>query len=185
MNSEQVLVRVLTALETASARGVPLPRRVPSGPLPRRVPGGYSLPRRSGFEGPPLTPVRNPVAIGENAAGYLRGWRLGRAALRVHGPGRLAAEGVVGTAPPAAPPREIWRRRSAVRIRSAATRLVGLVVRILPEAEQPRYSEEFRAELSGLTGRHQLAYAARLLLSAPALRRSLREELRGDATRTR
>ncbi|MFF3867691.1 hypothetical protein [Micromonospora sp. NPDC001898] len=51
-----------------------------------------------------------------------------------------------------------------------------MTLRIIPEVERPRYGEEFWAELAELDGLlRQLAYATRLLISAPSLRRSLRE----------
>jgi hypothetical protein len=109
-----------------------------------------------------------------NVTGYQRGWWRGQDARVVAVP--MTAAG----ATPAY--RHAFLRWLVIRPGAAATRLVGLVVRALPEWERPRYSEEFRAELSSLKGFRQLTFAICLTLSAPALRRALRQQAYTDTT---
>ena len=57
--------------------------------------------------------------------------------------------------------------------------LLAVAVRLLPAGDRARYAEEFRSELTeiarvGAMRRAQLAYAARLVMSARRLRANLR-----------
>ncbi|PPK68004.1 hypothetical protein V5P93_007352 [Actinokineospora auranticolor] len=64
----------------------------------------------------------------------------------------------------------------------AGLRLLGGSIRLLPVPHRARYREEFRAEPAGIPDRgDQFRYAVRLLLRAPALRRSLRDPNRRAA----
>jgi len=90
-----------------------------------------------------------------------------------------------------------WRRRwrdlefqvrpaepvEAVPGHAAVSRLTAWAARLLPPADQPDYEELFRSELYDLaqsgSGRWaQLAYAIRVLIRAPQLRRELRAPAR-------
>ncbi|MEQ4301419.1 hypothetical protein ABNF97_08510 [Plantactinospora sp. B6F1] len=170
--ADEVVLRVLAGLRAAGGRDPgPPARRVSSDwPLPRRVPGLDPGPYAPWADRPLVPAVREASAIARNTSTYLRGWRLGNAALKVARP--MAANVAVPIPPPAAGG---IRRRIAARTGVTAVRLIGLVVQALPARERPRYQEEFRAELSRLTGLHQLGYATRLLLSMFALRRALRQ----------
>jgi hypothetical protein len=101
---------------------------------------------------------------------YQRGWRRGLDARLVTAPDATLAY------------RHGLLRRLVIRPGAVATRLVSLVVQALPEWEQPRYTEEFRAELTSLKGFRQLTFAICLTLSAPALRRALRQQEFTDTT---
>ncbi|MEO3778702.1 hypothetical protein ABGB16_17995 [Micromonospora sp. B11E3] len=123
----------------------------------------------------PLPVARDAASIAQHASYYFRGYQAG-ARVAVQSVGTPAA---VLPSPVIVPLPESGRRSSRVRTPAtiaSAMRLVGVVLRFIPEVERPRYGEEFRAELAELRGLRQLAYAARLLVSAPALRRSLRED---------
>lgn len=174
--ADDVVSRVLSGLRAAGDHRFTPISRAPSRdwPLPRRVPG--VLPRSySPWGDQPLVPaVREATAIARNTSSYLRGWRRGNEAVRAAGPTPVAAlAAVAATGPP--PVAAGVLRRIAVRPSVAAIRFVGVLVQLLPARERPRYHEEFRAELSRLTGLHQLGYVARLLWSAFALRRALRQ----------
>jgi hypothetical protein len=199
-DTDQVVFRVLSALRGSEPHEIPPPRLMPcqdplprrgasEAPLPLRTPGQNPMPRNPWpAGGAPLPVIRDAASIAQNTTGYFRGWRRGwEAVVKVEDSNKLmprAATAALARSAAAAPRNRFTRRRRAPRLRPTAMHLIGLVIRILPELERPRYGEEFRAELSGLNGLHQLAYATRLLLSAPALRRSLRAELPGAAKRT-
>ncbi|MGI5215038.1 hypothetical protein [Plantactinospora sp. CA-290183] len=173
-SADDVVARVLTGLRSAGPgdlRGTLTARRAPTDlPLPRRVPGTHPGSHSPWGDRPTVPAVRVATAIAFNTSSYWRGWRLG------HEAARTASLPAVATAvTPLPADRAGLLRRIAVRPGAAAVRLVGVVVHVLPEWERPRYHEEFRAELSRLHGLRQLGYATRLLLSAFALRRALRQ----------
>ncbi|MGX7675997.1 hypothetical protein [Plantactinospora sp. DSM 117369] len=173
--ADEVVLRVLAGLRAAGGpRSGPQPHRATSDwPLPRRVPGLDPGPYAPWADQPLVPAVREASAIARNTSNYLRGWRLGNEAVRAARPAAAAAVAARIPPPPALPGGV--RHRIAARTGAAATRLIGLVVQALPAPERPRYQEEFRAELSRLSGLHQLGYATRLLLSMVALRRALRQ----------
>jgi hypothetical protein len=77
-------------------------------------------------------------------------------------------------------------QRGARRVAPLAGRLLTAVARLLPARDQARYAEEFRSELAeiaraGAGRRRQLAYAARVVLSALRLRADLRAPRRRRA----
>ncbi|GAB3838990.1 hypothetical protein GCM10029963_05710 [Micromonospora andamanensis] len=169
--SDDVLRRVLAGLRDTGPEGILLPRHASvTAPLPRRIPGDnpMRLPAWAG-QWAPMPVTRDAASIAANAHYYFRGYRAG-AAVAVQ---RLDPGVAVLPTPIAAATAGSTRRSSRARTRRAAMRLVDVVLRVIPEVERPRYGEEFRAELAELRGLHQLAYAARLLIAAPALRRSL------------
>jgi hypothetical protein len=177
-DDDAVLLRVLGALRTESRHpAIPAPRRASCDErLPRRIPGANPGSHSPWPTQEPLRVVRDASSIAQTATGYMRGWRRGhKAALeRRLSPATTAA--AVARQPSSS---RAALRRIAFRPGAAASRLVGLVVQVLPQGERRRYHEEFRAELSRLQGLHQLAYAIRLLLSALALRHALRQQRPG------
>ncbi|MFI1196419.1 hypothetical protein ACH4T9_24635 [Micromonospora sp. NPDC020750] len=169
--TDEVLVRVLTQLRSdRRVAGIPPWHASPGGPLPRRVPGSnpMNLPAWAGQYAPQHV-MRNPTAIATNASHYFRGYRAGtERAFRAGGASAAVLPAPITITARARPARP--------RTRPAAIRLLTMALRIIPEVERPRYGEEFWAELAELDGLlRQLAYATRLLISAPSLRRSLRE----------
>ena len=172
-DDDAILLRVLGALRTESSlHTIPAPRRASCDErLPRRIPGANPGSHSPWPTQEPLRVVRDASSIARTATGYMRGWRRGHEAAleRRLSPATTAA----------AVARQPSSRRIAFRAGAAASRLVGLVVQVLPQGERRRYHEEFRAELSRLQGLHQLAYAIRLLLSALALRHALRQQRPG------
>ncbi|WP_207400549.1 hypothetical protein [Actinomadura roseirufa] len=71
------------------------------------------------------------------------------------------------------------REQAGVVVTGAAARTAAWAVRVLPAADRPRYSDEFRSELwelaaAGAGRREQFRYAARLLTRAPSLRIELK-----------
>lgn len=185
LDADQVILRVLAGLQERASHHVPRPRSVPSTDvLPNRVPGRNLRRRDPSADQPPPQPVRDASRIAVHTTNYFSGWRRGCEVADETRAGRLQPAGATITAAPVAAPREeVIRRRRTGRLRPAALRLVAIVVWILPELERPRYAEEFRAELSALHGPHQLAHVLRLLVCAPALRRSLRGAAPGAASR--
>ena len=179
-DDDAVLLRVLGALRTESrVHTIPEPRRASCDVrLPRRVPGANPGSHSPWATQEPLRVVRDASSIAQTATGYTRGWRRGHeAAQRRLSPATAAA----AAARQPSSSRGAALRRIAFRPGAAASRLVGLVVQVLPQGERRRYHEEFRAELGRLQGLHQLAYATRLLLSALALRHALRQQRPGTS----
>ena len=175
-DEDAVLLRVLCGLLTESRLNtIPEPRRATCDErLPRRIPGANSGSHSPRAAQKPLRVVRDASSIAQTA-GYMHGWRRGhQAALERRTSPAIAAASAVVSQPSAG--RGAALRRIAFRPGAAALRLVGLVVQVLPKRERRRYHEEFRAELNLLHGLDQLAYAVRLLLSAFALRRALRQQ---------
>jgi len=184
-DTDAVVSRVLSALQATTPRQVFPPRQVSCDiPLPRRTPGCYPGSHSPWGSGPPQRISREASSIAYNTMAYFRGWRRGHEVAQIGRPAQLVTAAAQTADSPVPPPRHAFLRRHGLRSGAAAARLVGLVVRVLPQWERPRYSEEFRAELSSLNGLHQLAYAVCLMLSAPALRRNLRQERRGELTGT-
>jgi hypothetical protein len=178
-DSDPVVYRILVALTADEQHHSFTPCRTGTGAsLPRRTPGQHPAsydPWRDRTQGP-VRIVRDAASIAHHTSGYFRGWNRGLETARTGGSALAAA-----VTAPASPPlvlRPSARRRPALRP-ATALRLVGLVVRVLPTLDRPRYAEELRAEMAALTEWQQLAYAVRLALSAPALRRSLRQEQLG------
>ncbi|MFF5172576.1 hypothetical protein ACFY3U_08085 [Micromonospora sp. NPDC000089] len=115
---------------------------------------------------------RDAAAIAVNTRRYFVGRRARQAQVRAAHPS--AADSAAG--PPTTTRIEAAAHPARERWRPAAGRIITVALRFVPAVERPRYGEEFRAELAQLQGPNQVAYAVRLLLSAPALRRSLRED---------
>ncbi len=174
--TDDVVVRVLEGLQrTGGVTGVS-PRHTPHlarDPLPRRVPGSNLLPRPSWAEQEaPLSVSRDAAAIAVSTRRYFQGkQRALKVAVRT-----THSSAAVAASPVALVRVQAGKRSSRERVRPAARRIVTVVLRFIPEVERPRYNEEFRAELAELRGLDQLAYAVRLLLSTPALRRGLRDD---------
>jgi DNA-directed RNA polymerase specialized sigma24 family protein len=82
--------------------------------------------------------------------------------------------------------RAIRRQGGAGRVAPVAVRLLAAAARLLPGGDRARYAEEFRSELweiahAGGGRRAQLAYAARVVMSARRLRADLRVPRRRGA----
>ena len=82
--------------------------------------------------------------------------------------------------------RAVRGQRGAGRVVPLAGRLLAAAARLLPAGDRARYAEEFRSELTeiaraGAGRRRQLAYAARVVMSARRLRADLRAPRRRRA----
>jgi hypothetical protein len=174
---DEIISRILAGLRANEQRkSTPTPRRIPGQmPLPHRIPGQYPASYSPWPSKPPSPTIRDARSMAANLTGYQLGWRRGQDA-------RLVAVPITAGYATVAANRHTFLRRLAIRPGAAATRLVGIVVRALPEWERARYSEEFRAELCSLKGFRQLTFAICLTLSAPALRRALRQQAFTDTT---
>jgi hypothetical protein len=122
-----------------------------------------------------LSPTRGARTPGHNILRFVSLQvsfdRLGSAVIRV--PGIRA-------------PRSQTKKYSSRRTTSLARTLLAAAARLVPAADRPRYTAEFRAELADLTAaggnrRAQVAYAARLVVTAPRLRLELKAPRRRSA----
>lgn len=77
-------------------------------------------------------------------------------------------------------------QRTAAQPGRTARKLMAMATRLLPAADRPRYTAEFRAELTDIatagTRRAQFAYAVRLVIAAPRLRAELKAPRRRSAS---
>lgn len=78
---------------------------------------------------------------------------------------------------------------SPVQVNPLAAHASACAVRLLPRAERPKYVEEYHSELyelARISRRAQWAYAVRLLVCSPLIRRELRrEKTQGQRARSR
>lgn len=172
--ADDVVVRVLEGLQRIGGVATVSPRHtthLAHHPLPRRVPGNNLLRRPSWAEQKPPPVSRDAAAIAMSTRHYFQGRRGLKVVV-----GTADSSGTVPAGPVTFVRADAGKRLPRERVRPAARRIVTVVLRLIPAVERPRYGEEFRAELAELKGLSQLAYAARLLFSTPALRRSLRED---------